>query len=81
MSSLEFAGEVILVSASGVLSPGPLFFINIIYGSEITQDVSIPGSLIIKKIGEVHVPTATINLALHYGISLVTYCIYLIYFK
>ncbi|MGB6590201.1 MAG: LysE family transporter [Candidatus Nitrosopolaris sp.] len=33
MSPLEFAGEVILVSASGVLSPGPLFFINIIYGS------------------------------------------------
>lgn len=30
---------------------------------------------------KVHVPTATINLALHYGISLVTYCIYLIYFK
>ncbi|MFY9797511.1 MAG: hypothetical protein WBF33_27960, partial [Candidatus Nitrosopolaris sp.] len=25
---------VILVSASGVLSPGPLFFINIIYGSK-----------------------------------------------
>ncbi|MGA9154464.1 MAG: hypothetical protein WBZ36_28095 [Candidatus Nitrosopolaris sp.] len=34
MSPLEFAGEVILVSASGVLSPGPLFFINIIYGSK-----------------------------------------------
>jgi threonine/homoserine/homoserine lactone efflux protein len=31
MSPLEFAGEVILVSASGVLSPGPLFFIKIIY--------------------------------------------------
>jgi len=26
MNPLEFAGEVILVSASGVLSPGPLFF-------------------------------------------------------
>ena len=34
MSPLEFAGEVILVSTSGVLSPGPLFFINIIYGSK-----------------------------------------------
>jgi threonine/homoserine/homoserine lactone efflux protein len=34
MSPLGFAGEVILVSASGVLSPGPLFFINIIYGSK-----------------------------------------------
>jgi hypothetical protein len=28
LNPLEFAGEVILVSASGVLSPGPLFFIN-----------------------------------------------------
>ena len=34
MSPLELAGEVILFSASGVLSPGPLFFINIIYGSK-----------------------------------------------
>ena len=31
---LEFAGEVILVSLSGVLSPGPLFFANLIYGSK-----------------------------------------------
>ena len=34
MNILEFAGEVILLSASGVLSPGPLFFINLIYGSK-----------------------------------------------
>jgi threonine/homoserine/homoserine lactone efflux protein len=34
MNPLEFAGEVILVSTSGVLSPGPLFFINLIYGSK-----------------------------------------------
>lgn len=34
MNPLEFAGEVILVSAAGVLSPGPLFFANIIYGSK-----------------------------------------------
>jgi threonine/homoserine/homoserine lactone efflux protein len=34
MNPLQFAGEVILVSASGVLSPGPLFFINIIFGSK-----------------------------------------------
>lgn len=34
MLPLEFAGEVILVSASGVLSPGPLFFANVIYGSK-----------------------------------------------
>src|SRR5919199_1559454 len=33
MNILEFAGEVILLSASGVLSPGPLFFTNLIYGS------------------------------------------------
>ena len=33
MNMLEFAGEVIFLSASGVLSPGPLFFINLIYGS------------------------------------------------
>jgi threonine/homoserine/homoserine lactone efflux protein len=34
MNVLEFAGEVILVSLSGVLSPGPLFFANLIYGSK-----------------------------------------------
>ena len=34
MNVLEFAGEVILVSLSGVLSPGPLFFANIICGSK-----------------------------------------------
>ena len=34
MNILEFAGEVIILSASGVLSPGPLFFINLIYGSK-----------------------------------------------
>ena len=30
---LEFVGEVILLSTSGVLSPGPLFFTNLIYRS------------------------------------------------
>jgi threonine/homoserine/homoserine lactone efflux protein len=34
MNVLEFAGEVILVSLSGVLSPGPLFFANLICGSK-----------------------------------------------
>jgi threonine/homoserine/homoserine lactone efflux protein len=29
----EFAIEVVFLSASGVLSPGPLFFANLIYGS------------------------------------------------
>jgi hypothetical protein len=33
MSPIEFSLQVILVSISGVLSPGPLFFINILYGS------------------------------------------------
>jgi threonine/homoserine/homoserine lactone efflux protein len=43
MNPLEFAGEVILVSTSGVLSPGPLFLINLIYGSkqEITGGIKI----------------------------------------
>ncbi|HZA06583.1 MAG TPA: LysE family transporter [Nitrososphaeraceae archaeon] len=34
MNLLEFAGEVIVLSASGVLSPGPLFLANLIYGSK-----------------------------------------------
>jgi threonine/homoserine/homoserine lactone efflux protein len=33
VNSFEFAVEVIFLSASGVLSPGPLFFANLIYGS------------------------------------------------
>ena len=33
MDILEFAGEVIVLSTSGVLSPGPLFLANLIYGS------------------------------------------------
>jgi threonine/homoserine/homoserine lactone efflux protein len=33
MSPIEFSFQVILLSTSGVLSPGPLFFINILYGS------------------------------------------------
>src|SRR5215211_96682 len=31
---IEFSLQVILVSTSGVLSPGPLFFINLLYGSK-----------------------------------------------
>ena len=34
MSPIEFSLQVILGSTSGVLSPGPLFFINILYGSK-----------------------------------------------
>jgi threonine/homoserine/homoserine lactone efflux protein len=33
VNTFEFALEVIFLSASGVLSPGPLFFGNLIYGS------------------------------------------------
>ncbi|HXX96761.1 MAG TPA: LysE family transporter, partial [Candidatus Bathyarchaeia archaeon] len=43
MNPGEFAAVVVLVSASGVLSPGPLFFANIIYGSKmgITAGIKI----------------------------------------
>lgn len=34
MNVLDFAGEVVLLSASGVLSPGPLFFMNLVYGTK-----------------------------------------------
>lgn len=34
MNILDFAGEVVLLSASGVLSPGPLFLINLVYGTK-----------------------------------------------
>ena len=34
MNTFEFAIEVVFLSASGVLSPGPLFFANLIYGSK-----------------------------------------------
>ena len=51
MNPLEFAGEVILVSASGVLSPGPLFFTNIIYGSKqgVTAGIKIAFGHTIEK--------------------------------
>jgi threonine/homoserine/homoserine lactone efflux protein len=43
MNPTEFAAEVVLVSASGVLSPGPLFLTNIIFGSKhgITAGIKI----------------------------------------
>ena len=34
ISPIEYSLQVILVSISRVLSPGPLFFINILYGSK-----------------------------------------------
>ena len=33
MTALDFGVEVIAISASGVLAPGPLFFTNILYGT------------------------------------------------
>ncbi|HEX2014812.1 MAG TPA: LysE family transporter, partial [Nitrososphaera sp.] len=33
MSVLDFGVEVIAISASGVLAPGPLFFANMLYGT------------------------------------------------
>jgi threonine/homoserine/homoserine lactone efflux protein len=33
MDIIQFAGEVIVLSTSGVLSPGPLFLANLVYGS------------------------------------------------
>ena len=34
MNVLDFAGEVVLLSTSGVLSPGPLFLMNLVYGAK-----------------------------------------------
>ena len=34
MNIIDFAAQIIFVSTSGVLSPGPLFFANLIYGSK-----------------------------------------------
>jgi threonine/homoserine/homoserine lactone efflux protein len=31
---IDFAAQVIFISVLGVLSPGPLFFANLIYGSK-----------------------------------------------
>ena len=35
MNILDFAAQVIFMSVSGVLAPGPLFFANLIYGSKL----------------------------------------------
>src|SRR5215216_4294978 len=34
MNIIDFAAQIIFISISGVLSPGPLFFVNLIYGSK-----------------------------------------------
>jgi threonine/homoserine/homoserine lactone efflux protein len=41
MSPIEFSLQVILVSTSGVLSPGPLFFINLLYSSRYAPFVGL----------------------------------------
>ena len=61
MSPIEFSLQVILVSTSGVLSPGPLFFINILYGSKY-------GSFIGLKIASGHaIVEFPLIIALSYG--------------
>ena len=47
MPPIEFSLQVILISTSGVLSPGPLFFINLLYGTRY-------GSLVGLKIASGH---------------------------
>jgi threonine/homoserine/homoserine lactone efflux protein len=37
MSVLDFGIEVIVLSASGVLAPGPLFFANLVYGTRLDK--------------------------------------------
>jgi threonine/homoserine/homoserine lactone efflux protein len=66
MSPIEFSLQVILVSTSGVLSPGPLFFINILYGSKY-------GSFVGLKIASGH---AIVELALSYGLYSFSYTLH-----
>jgi threonine/homoserine/homoserine lactone efflux protein len=67
MSPIEFSLQVILVSTSGVLSPGPLFFINILYGSKY-------GSFIGLKIASGHaIVEFPLIIALSYGLYSFSY--------
>ena len=59
MSPIEFSLQVILISTSGVLSPGPLFFVNLLYGSRY-------GSFVGLKIASGH---AIIEFPLIIGLS------------
>ena len=62
MSPIEFSLQVILVSTSGVLSPGPLFFINMLYGSKY-------GSFVGLKIASGHaIVEFPLIIALSYGL-------------
>jgi len=67
MSPIEFSLQVILVSTSGVLSPGPLFFINVLYGSRY-------GSFIGLKIASGHaIVEFPLIIALSYGLYSFSY--------
>ena len=67
MSPIEFSLQVILVSISGVLSPGPLFFINILYGSRY-------GSFVGLKIASGHaIVELPLIIALSYGLYSFSY--------
>jgi len=67
MSPIEFSLQVILVSTSGVLSPGPLFFINILYGSKY-------GSFVGLKIASGHaIVEFPLVIALSYGLYSFSY--------
>ena len=71
MSPIEFSLQVILVSTSGVLSPGPLFFINILYGSKY-------GSFIGLKIASGHaIVEFPLIIALSYGLYSFSYTLHL----
>jgi threonine/homoserine/homoserine lactone efflux protein len=61
MSPIEFSLQVILVSTSGVLSPGPFFFLHLLYGSKY-------GSFVGLKIASGHaIVEFPLIIALSYG--------------
>lgn len=71
MSPIEFSLQVILVSTSGVLSPGPLFFINILYGSKY-------GSFVGLKIASGHaIVEFPLIIVLSYGLYSFSYTLHL----
>ena len=71
MSPIEFSLQVILVSTSGVLSPGPLFFINLLYGSKY-------GSFVGLKIASGHaIVEFPLIITLSYGLYSFSYTLHL----
>ena len=70
MSPIEFSLQVILVSISGVLSPGPLFFINLLYGSRY-------GSFVGLKVASGHALVEfPLIIALSYGLYSFSYTLH-----